>query len=168
MPARCAPVKAGAGTALLVIAPSNAGVAAPLGASAAGDDEMSIPAMRQTSKLLFMPLNYQRPGAAATKKNRQVGRGVGQNFAEAVKWYRKSAEQGNASGQWLLGMCYYYGRGVGQNYAEAVKWYRKAAEQGNANAQKNLGVCYEKGLGVSKDQAEADKWFHKAAEQKTQ
>ena len=87
------------------------------------------------------------------------------DYIEAVKWYRKAAEQGNAKAQCNLGVCYGNGRGVSKDESEAVKWYRKAAEQGNANAQFNLGVCYDNGRGVSKDESEAVKWYRKAAEQ---
>ena len=90
--------------------------------------------------------------------------GVSKDYAEAVKWYRKTAEQGNASAQFSLGYCYKNGQGVTQDYAEAVKWYMKAAEQGYARAQCNLGLCYEKGQGVSQDFAEGVKWYKKAAE----
>ena len=69
------------------------------------------------------------------------GRGVEQDYAEAVKWYRLAAEQGDATAQYNLGFAYYNGRGVEQDYVEAFKWYRLAAEQGNADAQYNLGVC---------------------------
>ena len=93
------------------------------------------------------------------------GRGVGQDFAEAVRWYRKVAEQGHAHGQYNLGFMYYYGRGVGKDFAEAVRWYRKAAEQGYAGGQNNLGFMYEKGRGVGQDFAEAVRWYRKAAEQ---
>ena len=63
------------------------------------------------------------------------GRGVPQDDAEAVKWYRLATEQGLASAQAELGYMYASGRGVPQDYAEAVKWYRLAVEQGNASAQ---------------------------------
>ncbi|UKI32728.1 MAG: sel1 repeat family protein [Lentisphaeria bacterium] len=49
------------------------------------------------------------------------GLGVKQNHAEAVKWYRKAAEQGWAYSQFNLGNCYYMGKGVKQDYTEAVK-----------------------------------------------
>ena len=32
------------------------------------------------------------------------GRGVKQDYTETVKWYRLSAEQGNAAGQYNLGL----------------------------------------------------------------
>ncbi|MCX7835600.1 MAG: serine/threonine-protein kinase [bacterium] len=95
----------------------------------------------------------------------QEGRGVPQNDAEAVKWYRKATEQGLAAAQSNLGWMYANGRGVPQNDAEAVKWFRKAAEQGHANAQNNLGWMYEQGRGVPRDDKEAVKWYRKAAEQ---
>ena len=60
---------------------------------------------------------------------------------EAVKWYRKAAEQNFAEAQYNLGVCYDNGQGVAKDYAEAVKWYRKAAEQNHAQAQYNLGVA---------------------------
>ena len=58
------------------------------------------------------------------------GRGVRQDDAQAVQWYRKAAEQGYAQAQFNLGNMYVDGRGARQDYAQAVHWYRKAAEQG--------------------------------------
>ena len=93
------------------------------------------------------------------------GKGVAKDYGEAVKWYRKAAEQGNKWGQNSLGYMYDNGWGVAKDYEEAVKWYRKAAEQGNAAAQTNLGLMYDNGKGVAKDYGEAVKWYRKAAEQ---
>ena len=93
------------------------------------------------------------------------GKGVTKSYTEAVKWYRKAAEQGYAKAQYNLGVCYYNGEGVTQSNTEAAKWYRKAAEQGDADAQYNLGVCYQNGYGVTQSYDEAAKWWRKAAEQ---
>ena len=68
------------------------------------------------------------------------GNGVLQDYAEAVKWYRLSAEQGYAGAQYNLGVMYDKGDGVLQDYTEALKWYRLSAEQGYAVAQYNLGA----------------------------
>ncbi len=87
------------------------------------------------------------------------------NYEEAVKWYHKAAEQGNADAQYTLGLCYAKGQVVEQDYPKAVKWYRKAAEQGNADAQYNLGLYYAKGQAVEPNFMEAVKWYRKAAEQ---
>jgi len=66
------------------------------------------------------------------------GHGVPQDYAEAMKWFRKAAEQGDAQAQRNLGIMYHGGQGVSQDYGEAMKWFRKAAEQGDAQAQNNL------------------------------
>jgi TPR repeat protein len=91
--------------------------------------------------------------------------GVAKDEAEAVKWFRKAAEQNVADAQFSLGVCYANGQGVTKDDAEAVKWFRKAAEQNLADAQYNLGVCYDSGEGVAKDQVEAYKWWLLAAGQ---
>jgi TPR repeat protein len=90
---------------------------------------------------------------------------VAKDYAEALRWYRKAAEQNFAEPENNLGVCYHNGEGVAKDYAEAVKWYRKAAEQNSTSAQFNLGNCYRRGEGVAKDYAEAVKWYRKAAEQ---
>ena len=92
------------------------------------------------------------------------GRGVPQNDAEAVRWYRMAAEQGLAEAQFNLGIEYDNGRGVPKNEAEAVRWYRMAAEQGLAEAQFNLGI-YDTGRGVPQNDTEAVRWYRMAAEQ---
>ncbi len=91
--------------------------------------------------------------------------GLARNPAEAVKWYRKAAEQNLAKAQYNLGVCYREGAGVASNGVEAVRWLRKAAEQNLPEAQHNLGVCYDTGCGVATNFVEAVKWYRKAAEQ---
>ena len=93
------------------------------------------------------------------------GRGVLEDDAEAVRWYRLAAEQGHADAQFNLGVKYDFGEGVPLDDAEAVKWYRLAADQGLANAQFNLGNMYNNGEGVLKDFAEAVRWYQLAADQ---
>jgi TPR repeat protein len=56
---------------------------------------------------------------------------------EAVKWFRKAAEQGHAKAQYALGRSYEMGLGVVADYEEAAKWYRKAAEQGDSEAARS-------------------------------
>ena len=77
------------------------------------------------------------------------------DYAEAVKWYRLSAAQGDASAQFSLGAMYGNGQGVTQDYAEAMKWVRLAAAQGDAGAQYNLGNRYFSGQGVTQDYVRA-------------
>ena len=93
------------------------------------------------------------------------GRGVPQDDAEAVKWFRIAAEAGYVDAQYNLGVMYDNGEGVLQDDAEAVKWYRLAAEAGYPRAQNNLGFMYEKGEGVLQDDRLAYMWYNIAAAQ---
>ena len=79
-----------------------------------------------------------------------------------MKWYRKSAEQGDATAQYNLACCYKGGGGVEQSEVKAVEWFRRAAERGNVDAQNKLGVCYANGEGVEKSVKKAMYWFRKA------
>ncbi len=58
------------------------------------------------------------------------------DYAEAARWYRKAADQGNTSAEDNLGKQYYYGRGVQQDRAEAYRWFARAAAQGSDNASR--------------------------------
>src|SRR3989338_2364289 len=93
----------------------------------------------------------------------ELGKGIPQDYQEAVMWYRKAAEQGHADAQFNLGLMYAQGHGVIQDYPEAVMWYRRAAEQGNTSAQYNLGTMYVNGQGTSKDYVRAHMWVNLAA-----
>ena len=57
------------------------------------------------------------------------GRGVPQDAAGAVAWYRRAAEQGHARAQYNLGGMYRKGRGVPQDAAEAHMWLSIAASR---------------------------------------
>ncbi len=57
------------------------------------------------------------------------GVGVAQDDAEAVKWFRKAADQGYANSQNNFGVMYANGRGVPRDYVEAVKWFDIAASR---------------------------------------
>ena len=91
------------------------------------------------------------------------GIGVPEDDKEAVKWYRKAAEQGLVGAQYNLGQMYYKGEGAPKDFKEAVKWYRKAAEQGGVYAQVSLGYMYVNGEGVPEDLVTAYAWWNIAA-----
>jgi TPR repeat protein len=108
-------------------------------------------------------------GDAAAQNNLgaayHLGRGVPQDYAEAMRWFRKAADQGYAAAQNNIGMMYDQAQGVPRDYPEAMRWYRKAADQGYAAGQYDLGVMYFSGQGVPQDYAEGMRWFRKAADQ---
>jgi TPR repeat protein len=95
------------------------------------------------------------------------GRGVPEDDAEAVRWYRLAADQGVAEAQYNLGGMYDYGLGVPEDYGEALRWYRLAADQGHAEAQVNLGRMYANGRGVPQDYVQAHMWYNLAASRTT-
>ena len=66
------------------------------------------------------------------------GNGVLQDDAEAVKWYRLAAEQGNAAGQNNLGVLYVQGQGVLQDYVKAHMWGNIAAANGGDSSLRDL------------------------------
>lgn len=103
--------------------------------------------------------------AAAALAALYDGNALGQNAAEAVKWYQKAAGQGIAAAQLALGVHYSKGTGVARDEAEAVRWYKKAADQGLVDAQLSLGIAYGSGQGIARDDAEAARWYKKAADQ---
>ena len=92
------------------------------------------------------------------------GHGVEQNFETAFKWYKRSAENGNADSQNKLGYMYSKGEGTEQNFTEAVKWWKQAADQYEASAAFNLGIMYYAGGdGIEKDEKESEYWLDIAA-----
>lgn len=118
--------------------------------------------------VISFPITAQTPGLSANTRNNITSAGAQFNlgvscyekkdYSEAIKWFKKAAEQGNVSAQYMLGICYKNGFG---EYGEAMKWFRTAAEKGNAEAQYELGYCYEYRLG---DKKEASYWYRKAIE----
>lgn len=72
-----------------------------------------------SSAQVFVGLTYEQ-GIAD-------GRGVAKDYAEAVKWFRLAADQGDADGQYSLGISYWMSEGVLQDYAQAHMWFNLAA-----------------------------------------
>jgi FOG: TPR repeat, SEL1 subfamily len=66
------------------------------------------------------------------------GQGVPKYYDEALYWVKKSAGQGSARGENLLGYMYEHGLGVPQDYNKALYWYKKSAEQGFKPAENAL------------------------------
>lgn len=71
-----------------------------------------------------------------------TGRGVPQDYKQAMVWHKKAALQGKADAQYVVGAMYYTGNAVIQDQKQAVIWFTKAAEQGHAEAQQVLGLMY--------------------------
>ena len=76
-----------------------------------------------------------------------MGRGVPQDYKQALSWHRKAALKGKADAQYVVGAMYYTGNAVIQDHKQAVIWFRKAAEQGHPDAQQTLGLMYRYHIG---------------------
>ncbi|MEP3200725.1 MAG: peptidoglycan-binding protein [Rhizobiaceae bacterium] len=68
------------------------------------------------------------------------------NNTEAVIWYRKAAEQGNAAAQYHLGKMYSEGKGVEQAGDVALQWFLKAGKQGHPEAIKAAKAQLDRNL----------------------
>lgn len=93
------------------------------------------------------------------------GRGIPQNYQEALNWYRRAANNGFVHAYYHLGQMYHKGDGVKQNSSEAARLYRLAADQGLSDAQNSLGDMYYNGDKRKLYLIESVKWYRKAAEQ---
>ena len=69
------------------------------------------------------------------------GESVPEDDAEAVRWYRRAAEQGYAEAQNSLGEIYFNdGEGVPENLVQAYFWFNLAAAQNNEDAKNNKTI----------------------------
>jgi len=91
------------------------------------------------------------------------GQGVPQDYQQAMKWFRKGADAGNATALHNVGWLYSEGLGVAKNVQEALRWYLKAAELGRPEDMFLLAHLYREGEILVQDPVESFKWLKKAA-----
>jgi TPR repeat protein len=68
------------------------------------------------------------------------GTGIKQSVVEAMKWYRRAADQGLALAQFNVGFGYASGQGVPQDYVMAHMWFSLSAAQGSQDAATNRDI----------------------------
>lgn len=69
------------------------------------------------------------------------GQGIKRNYPEALKWFKKAAQQAHGMSQYHLGLMYDKGHiGVPRNNVDAYIWYGFAAEQGVEDAINNIVI----------------------------
>ncbi len=95
----------------------------------------------------------------------QKGKVVDKDIQEAVKWYRKAAEQGNISAQSSLMSLYsWHGELANKKPQECYYWAMKVYHHPNATARDimdssgELYHCYDEGYGVEKNPEKAAEW----------
>jgi len=91
---------------------------------------------------------------------------VKKDFAKALGYYEKAADEGLDLACEKLGDMYFDGIGVNQDYSEAIYYYQKAVDNGNAsgNVYKKLGDIYHYGYGVTSNDNIALPYYVKAAD----
>lgn len=100
------------------------------------------------------------------------------NDSLAVRWWAKSASQGNVEAVGNLGLCYQLGRGVQADSLRATDLYKLSINKGNRRLFDNhlewaskgnlfsnvfLAVCYQKGIGTSRDIQKCVQYYKAAA-----
>lgn len=77
------------------------------------------------------------------------GRIPGKTKEDAVRWYRKAAEQNVSAAQYNLALAYWYGKGVERDYRRALQLFEQCAGCGASFLYLALGWWY--GIGVPRN-----------------
>ena len=93
----------------------------------------------------------------------EFGRGVPQNYTEAMEWYLRAAEQHYAQAEYAIGLLFEHGRGVASDPSKAANWYQRAVQQGDTWAMNNLAMLYSYGKGVTANEQRANELYLQAA-----
>jgi len=112
----------------------------------------------------------------------RLGEGVEKDKQEAVRWFRRAAKHGNATGMFNLAAAYYNGDGVGVDDVSSCAWFLLSQEAGYSQADDavrraasenpsriteasvKVAEMYETGEDLPKNIEKALKWYRKAAE----
>jgi len=103
----------------------------------------------ELGSLLDGGLLDRRGESFAVKPNQRV----------AIRWFRRSAQAGNASGQVSLGNYLAAGRATDRDEDEAILWYKRAVRQSDSSAAVNIACVYND----RQDQRRAFFWYQRAA-----
>ena len=86
------------------------------------------------------------------------GVGVERNVDQALYWFEKGAEQGDALMQYKTAALFY----EKDDNDKAFFWCSKSAKQGDKEAQYQLGKAYSNGEGTPINKQAAKYWFQQA------
>lgn len=78
-------------------------------------------------------------------------KGIKENKTEAIKWYKKAAENGQVTAMYELGKCAERGYGMVKNIKLARKYYQQAADFGFEDAIDRMNETFEKSKGDGGD-----------------
>ena len=66
------------------------------------------------------------------------GKGVPEDYGEAMKWYLRAADAGNVEAMYAVGLLYEAGKGVNRNLEEAKNWFTRAGQFGYKGVGQSL------------------------------
>ena len=155
---------------LKLIAIAGVALFAPLAAQAAVYDEAVAASARHDvakARELFAEAALAGDARAQFNLGRLYldGEGGPRNYAQALTWNQKAADQGIPGAQFNLGRMFEEGLGVRRDPERAATWYEKAAARGFASAQVRLGDMLAAGRGAAVDLKRAAELYGAAAEQ---
>ena len=87
--------------------------------------------------------------------------GTKEDEKEAIKWFLKSAENGNSDAQVAVGVAYRIGEVLPMDNKKACYWFEKATEQGHIDGIIFLADCYVNGIGVPQSNVKAMDYIKK-------
>ncbi len=88
---------------------------------------------------------------------------VPRTYGDAMRWYRKAADNGDPKAQFYWGLILEQGIQGRADVAAAFQWFRKSAQQGYALAQLKTAQALHFGSGADVDVPQALFWYEKAA-----
>jgi TPR repeat protein len=89
------------------------------------------------------------------------GGGVSQDHSQAETWYRKAAERGYATAEYMLELV--KTNGWPKSHSEQIQWLKKDAEAGVIAAEEVIGNYYWHGKGIPQNFSESVRWFKSSA-----
>ena len=92
------------------------------------------------------------------------GKGVEQNYIEAIKYYKIACEKGSGDALFNLGFIYHHAKGVEQNIDEAIKYYKMDKNVVIGITMVKFGDRRCSGDGVEQNYEEAIKYYRIALE----
>ncbi|MFC5708467.1 tetratricopeptide repeat protein [Aeromonas eucrenophila] len=115
---------------------------------------------------IWLPLAEQgQPRAQALMGwSHELGQGSEQDLVRAIALYRRSAEAGDAFGQYRLADLYLRGVGVPRDLRAAFHWMELAARNGDVPAMLKVGVLHLMGANGRVDMGQAKQWLYQASQ----
>lgn len=147
-----------AGLELRRLEVSDANYEAALSALANKDNALAIEKLRLSANAGIANAQYEL-GLAYYH-----GEHIKQDYAQALSWFEKAAEQEVPGAVNMVGVMYSSGKGVPEDDEVATSWYKKGAQLGDFNSLENLGTRYKIGQSVPQDHQLAFFYIRQSAE----